>query len=79
MRSHLKKVENQLEGVLKEKTKIEKKLASSTIYESKNKTQLLEALNQQTELSNEEKVLTKEWDKLSFEIEHYKTEGIFKN
>ena len=79
LRSHLKKVENQLEGVLKEKTKIEKKLASSTIYESKNKTQLLEALNQQTELSNEEKVLTKEWDKLSFEIEHYKTEGIFKN
>ena len=79
LRSHLKKVENQLENVLTKKTKVEEKLASPAIYESKNKTHLLEALNQQTELAGEEKALTKEWNKLSFEIEHYETEDISKN
>jgi ATP-binding cassette subfamily F protein 3 len=71
LRSNLKKIEAQLEKVLSEKTILERKLANSDIYESKNKAQLLETLNKQMALTNEENVLTKEWDKLSSQIESY--------
>jgi ATP-binding cassette subfamily F protein 3 len=70
LQSNLKKIETQLEKVLTEKKVTENKLASSDIYELKNKAQLLEILTQQVELTNEENALTKEWDKLSLEIEN---------
>jgi len=79
LKFHMQKIENRLEKVLAEKAKIENKLADPTIYDSAKKKQLLEALGQQTELSNEENILTKEWDKLSIQIEHAKTESAFKN
>ena len=79
LRSHLKKIETRLERALTEKTTIEKKLANSAIYESKNKAQLLETLNRQTELANEEKVLTEEWDKFSSQIDVYEDSGAPKN
>jgi hypothetical protein len=65
--------------VLTLKTIIENKLANSSIYEPKNKDQLLETLNQQIELTNEEKSLTEEWDKLSSQIESYNESSILKN
>ena len=76
--SDLKKIEALLEKVLTEKTIVEKKLANSGIYESKNKAQLLEILNQQMKLSNEEKVLTENWDKLSSQIETFNANSILK-
>ena len=76
--SDLKKIEALLEKVLTEKTIVEKKLANSGIYESKNKAQLLEILNQQMKLSNEEKVLTENWDKLSSQIEIFNASSILK-
>ena len=79
LRSNLKKIETRLERALTEKTTIEKKLANSAIYESKNKAQLLETLNRQTELANEEKVLTEEWDKFSSQIDVYEDSGAPKN
>ena len=79
LRSNLKKIETRLERALTEKTTIEKKLANSAIYESKNKAQLLETLNRQTELANEEKVLTEEWNKLSSQIDAYEDSGAPKN
>ena len=79
LRSNLKKIETQLERALTEKATIEKKLATSAIYESKNKAQLLETLNRQTELANEEKVLTEEWDKFSSQIDVYEDSGAPKN
>ena len=79
MRSNLKKIETRLEKVLTEKTIIENKLANSSVYESKNKAQLLETLNQQMELTNEEKSLTEEWDKLSSQIESYNEGSTLKN
>ncbi|SVB31904.1 uncharacterized protein METZ01_LOCUS184758, partial [marine metagenome] len=79
LRSNLKKIENQLEKVLTEKTIVESKLANSDIYESKNKAQLLETLNEQMALTNEENALTKEWDKLSSQIESYNENSILKN
>ena len=79
LRSHLKKIETRLERALTEKATIEKKLATSAIYESKNKAQLLETLNRQTELANEEKVLTEEWDKFSSQIDVYEDSGAPKN
>ena len=65
--------------VITEKTIIENKLANSSIYESKNKAQLLETLNQQMKLTNEEKSLTEEWDKLSSQIDSYNESSILKN
>ena len=79
LRSNLKKIETRLERALTEKTTIEKKLANSAIYESKNKAQLLETLNRQTELANEEKVLTEEWNKFSSQIDAYEDSGAPKN
>ena len=79
LRSNLKKIETRLETVLTLKTIIENKLANSSIYEPKNKDQLLETLNQQIELTNEEKSLTEEWDKLSSQIESYNKSSILKN
>ena len=79
LRSNLKKIETQLEKVLSEKTIVESKLGNSDIYESKNKTQLLETLNQQMALTNEENALTKEWNKLSSQIESYNENSIKKN
>ena len=79
LRSNLKKIETRLERALTEKTTIEKKLANSAIYESKNKAQLLETLNRQTELANEEKVLTEEWNKFSSQINAYEDSGAPKN
>ena len=79
LKSNLKKIETQLEEVLTEKKTTESKLASSDIYESKNKALLLEILNQQLELTNEENALTNEWDKLSSEIEKYNESNIKKN
>ena len=79
LRSNLKKLETRLETVLTLKTIIENKLANSSIYEPKNKDQLLETLNQQIELTNEEKSLTEEWDKLSSQIESYNKSSILKN
>ena len=79
LRSNLKKIETRLEKVLTEKTIIENKLANSSVYESKNKAQLLETLNQQMELTNEEKSLTEEWDKLSSQIESYNEGSTLKN
>ena len=79
LRSNLKKIETRLERALTEKATIEKKLANSAIYESKNKAQLLETLNRQTELANEEKVLTEEWNKFSSEIDAYEDSGAPKN
>ena len=76
--SDLKKIEVLLEKVLTEKTIVEKKLANSGIYESTNKAQLLEILNQQMKLSNEEKVLTENWDKLSSQIEIFNASSILK-
>ena len=35
----------------------------------------MKALGQQTELANEENTLTKEWDKLSTQIEQTRTEN----
>ena len=79
LRSNLKKIETRLETVLTLKTIIENKLANSSIYEPKNKDQLLETLNQEIELTNEEKSLTEEWDKLSSQIESYNKSSILKN
>ena len=79
LRSNLKKIETRLETVLTLKTIIENKLANASIYEPKNKDQLLETLNQQIELTNEEKSLTEEWDKLSSQIESYNKSSILKN
>ena len=79
LRSNLKKIEIRLERTLTEKTTIEKNLANSAIYESKNKAQLLETLNRQTELANEEKVLTEEWNKFSSQINAYEDSGAPKN
>jgi ATP-binding cassette, subfamily F, member 3 len=79
LRTNLKKTEIQLEKVLAEKTTLEKKLANSDIYESKNKAQLLETLNQQMALTNQENALTKEWDKLSSQIESYNENSILKS
>lgn len=79
LRSNLKKIETRLETVLTLKTIIENKLANSSIYEPKNRDQLLETLNQQIELTNEEKSLTEEWDKLSSQIESYNKSSILKN
>ena len=79
LRSNLKKLETRLETVLTLKTIIENKLANASIYEPKNKDQLLETLNQQIELTNEEKSLTEEWDKLSSQIESYNKSSILKN
>ena len=79
LRSNLKKLETRLETVLTLKTIIENKLANSSIYEPKNKDQLLETLNQQIELTNKEKSLTEEWDKLSSQIESYNKSSILKN
>ena len=79
LRSNLKKIETRLETVLTLKTIIENKLANSSIYEPKNKDQLLETLNQQIVLTNEEKSLTEEWDKLSSQIESYNKSSILKN
>jgi ATP-binding cassette subfamily F protein 3 len=79
LRSNLKKIEARLEKVLSEKTTIENKLANSSIYESKNKVQLLKTLNQQMKLTNEEKSLTEEWDKLSSQIEEYESSSTPKN
>ena len=79
LRSNLKKLETRLETVLTLKTIIENKLANSSIYEPKNKDQLLETLNQQIVLTNEEKSLTEEWDKLSSQIESYNKSSILKN
>ena len=79
LRSNLKKLETRLETVLTSKTIIENKLANSSIYEPKNKDQLLETLNQQIVLTNEEKSLTEEWDKLSSQIESYNKSSILKN
>jgi len=79
LRSNLKKIETQLEKVLTEKTIIESKLANSDIYEPKNKAQLLETLNEQMALTNQENALTKEWDKLSSQIESYNENSTLKN
>ena len=79
LRSNLKKLETRLETVLTLKTIIENKLANASIYEPKNKDQLLETLNQQIELTNKEKSLTEEWDKLSSQIESYNKSSILKN
>ena len=79
LRSNLKKIEAQLERVLIEKTTVENKLADSVIYESKNKTQLLEIINRQTELASEEKILTEKWNKFSSQIEDYDDSGAPKN
>ena len=79
LRSNLKKIETRLETVLTLKTIIENKLANSSIYESKNKVQLLKTLNQQMKLTNEEKSLTEEWDKLSSQIEEYESSSTPKN
>jgi hypothetical protein len=76
--SDLKKIEARLEKVLTEKTIVEKKMAHSGIYESKNKAQLLEILNQQMKLTNEEKALTENWDKLSSQIETFNANSILK-
>ena len=73
LKSRLQKVEARLEEVLAEKAAVEEKLAESAIYESVNKPQLMEALSQQTELANEEKSLTEEWDKLSTKIDQTET------
>ncbi len=73
LKSRLQKVEARLEEVLAEKAAVEEKLAESAIYESVNKPQLMEALSQQTELANEEKSLTEEWDKLSTKIDQAET------
>ena len=40
---------------------------------------LLETLNRQTELANEEKVLTEEWNKFSSQINAYKDSDAPKN
>ena len=79
LKSRLQKIENRLEEVLAEKSKVEDKLAGPAIYDSAKKKQLLEALDQQTELTNEENTLTKEWDKLSIQIEQAKTASSFNN
>jgi ATP-binding cassette subfamily F protein 3 len=79
LRSNLKKIETQLERVLTEKTITENKLANSVIYEPRNKAQLLETLNSQTELANDEKNLTEEWNSLSSQIEEYESSSTPKN
>jgi len=79
LRSNLKKIEIQLERVLTEKTIIENKLANSVIYEPRNKAQLLETLSSQTELANDEKNLTEEWNSLSSQIEEYESSSTPKN
>jgi ATP-binding cassette subfamily F protein 3 len=79
LRSNLKKIETRLEKVLTEKAILENKLANTDIYESKNKAQLLETLNEQMALTNEENALTKEWDNLSSQIESYSKNSILKN
>jgi ATP-binding cassette subfamily F protein 3 len=79
LRSNLKKIEIKLERVLTEKTIIENKLANSVIYEPRNKAQLLETLSSQTELANDEKNLTEEWNSLSSKIEEYKSSSAPKN
>ena len=79
LRSNLKKIEIQLERVLTEKTIIENKLANSVIYEPRNKAQLLETLSSQTELANDEKNLTEEWNSLSSQIEKYESSSTPKN
>jgi len=79
LRSNLKKIEIQLERVLTEKKIIENKLANSVIYEPRNKAQLLETLSSQTELANDEKNLTEEWNSLSSQIEKYESSSTPKN
>ena len=71
----MQKIENRLEEVLAERGEIEDKLADPEIYDSVKKKQLMKTLGQQTELANEENTLTKEWDKLSTQIEQTRTEN----
>jgi len=79
LKLRMQKIENKLEEVLAEKGAVESKLADPKIYDSKNRKQLMKALGLQTELTNKENALTKEWDKLSIQIEQAGAENISKN
>ena len=71
----LKAVEDKLENVLEKKMTLEKTLANQNVYESNNREQLLKTLKQQAQLATEEKSLTKEWEDLLSQIEHYEAEN----
>ena len=76
LKINLKTVEDQLENVLEKKITTEKTLANQNTYEPKSRELLLKTLKQQAQLATEEKTLTKEWEDLLSQIEHYEAENI---
>ena len=76
LKINLKTVEDQLENVLEKKITTQKTLANQNTYEPKSKELLLKTLKQQAQLATEEKTLTKEWEDLLSQIEHYEAENI---
>lgn len=61
----LKKLEERLEQLLKEKNSIEKTLSDPTIYETRQKELLLKTLAREQERKNEEEKIMAQWEKLS--------------
>jgi len=76
LKINLKTVEDQLENVLEKKITTQKTLANQNTYEPKSRELLLKTLKQQAQLATEEKTLTKEWEDLLSQIEHYEAENI---
>ena len=76
LKINLKTVEDQLENILEKKITTQKTLANQNTYEPKSKELLLKTLKQQAQLATEEKTLTKEWEDLLSQIEHYEAENI---
>ena len=76
LKINLKTVEDQLENVLEKKITTEKTLANQNTYEPESRELLLKTLKQQAQLATEEKTLTKEWEDLLSQIEHYEAENI---
>jgi ATP-binding cassette subfamily F protein 3 len=69
LKSRLEQNEHKLEEVLKEKTQVELTLADPTIYEASRKKELIGLIEQQKDLSVEEKNLMEEWNHLTIQIE----------
>ena len=76
LKINLKTVEDQLENVLEKKITTQKTLANQNTYEPKSRELLLKTLKQQAQLATEEKTLTKKWEDLLSQIEHYEAENI---
>ncbi len=69
LKSRLGEVESRLEAVLKEKTRLETKLADPEIHGESEKTRLMQTLKDQQAQAQEERALIQEWESLTEQIE----------